>query len=140
MKWLVVKFGSNAMPSRPRSPADETVSETNGVERSAPFLTTRSFPACSEMNSRPSGANCMAVGLVTPLATRASEKPDGRVAAGATAGRRTPATHKQQNSRRRARRKKIMADGQEMFVPCFEQGRFEAARNRIRRNAQRPTR
>ena len=44
-------------------------------------MITRSRPPCSHTNSRPSGANCIAVGLFKPLATSASVKPAGRVAA-----------------------------------------------------------
>ena len=75
--------GSKATPSRPRSPDAFTVSVTNGVGSSAPSLITRSRPPCSQTNRRPSGANCMAVGLARPLATCDSVNPAGSVAAAA---------------------------------------------------------
>src|SRR5688500_4569036 len=69
------------MPRRPRSPELFTVNETNGVGRSALFLMTRSLPACSATNRRPSGANAIAVGAVRPPAICVSVKPAGKVAA-----------------------------------------------------------
>ena len=72
--------GSNAMPRRPRSPLEFTVSVTNGAGSSTPSLMTRSCPPCRQTNSRPSGANSIAVGLVRPLATRLSVKPEGSTA------------------------------------------------------------
>jgi hypothetical protein len=52
----VAKFGSKAIPSRPRSPVVLTLTVTKGVERSAPFLMTRNLPPCSLTKIRPSGA------------------------------------------------------------------------------------
>ena len=42
-------------------------------------LTTRTLPVCSRTNSRPSGANSIAVGAVMPLAKVTSLKPAGRL-------------------------------------------------------------
>src|SRR5262245_64146655 len=42
---------------------------------------TRSWPPWRQTNSRPSGANAIAVAFVRPLATSDSVNPDGRVAA-----------------------------------------------------------
>jgi hypothetical protein len=84
---LTENCGSKATPRRPRSPLEFTVTERNGVGRSAPFLMTRSWPPCRQTNSRPSGAKAMAVGLLRPVATRVSVKPEGRVAAWAAAAR-----------------------------------------------------
>jgi hypothetical protein len=44
-----------------------TVTVTNGVGRSPPFLITRSVPPCSQTKIRPSGASAIAVGFVNPL-------------------------------------------------------------------------
>ena len=49
---------------------------------------TRSRPPCSQTKSRPSGANCIAVGLESPLATSVSVNPEGTVAARASDPRR----------------------------------------------------
>ena len=42
---------------------------TNGVRSRAPFLIDAQRPACSATKRRPSGANSMAVGSLSPLAT-----------------------------------------------------------------------
>src|SRR6266403_6158077 len=81
MKLLAEKFGSKAIPSKPRSPAESTVKVRNGVASSAPFLTTRSWPPCRHTKMRPSGAKSIAVGLESPPAICVSEKPAGKVAA-----------------------------------------------------------
>src|SRR5687767_8142408 len=84
MKRFDEKLGSNAVPSRPRSPEVlRPLRVRNGVLSRAPFLITRSRPACSETNTRPSGAMESTVGLLRPLATVVSLKPLGRVAAAA---------------------------------------------------------
>src|SRR6185312_2147355 len=81
MNLLEAKFGSKAIPSKPRSPEEFTVNETNGVANKAPFLTTRSCPVCWQTNKRPSGAKAIAVGLLSPVANVDSAKPEGSVAA-----------------------------------------------------------
>jgi hypothetical protein len=68
--------GSNATPSRPRSPLPSTVRLTNGVASRLAFLITRSVPLCSATKIRlPPGAKAMAVGLVSPAAESLSMKP-----------------------------------------------------------------
>src|SRR5262245_11916874 len=81
MKRLVWKSGSNATPSRPRSPEEFTPRVRNGCTSNALFFTTRNVPPCSETKTRPSGAMAMAVGFARPAATRVSENPAGNVAA-----------------------------------------------------------
>src|SRR5258705_4921051 len=81
MKLFVAKLGSKATPSKPRSPFESTVSDTNGVGSKAPFFTTRNCPPCWQTKRRPSGAKAMAVGLLRPLANCVSVKSAGRVAA-----------------------------------------------------------
>src|SRR5258705_10382264 len=81
MKLFVAKLGSKATPSKPRSPFESTVSDTNGVGSKAPFLKTRNCPPCWQTKRRPSGAKAMAVGLVKPLANCVSMKLVGSVAA-----------------------------------------------------------
>src|SRR5258705_12048024 len=81
MKLFVAKLGSKATPSKPRSPFESTVSDTNGVGSKAPFFTTRNCPPCWQTKRRPSGAKAIAVGLVRPLANGASVKLAGNVAA-----------------------------------------------------------
>ena len=68
----------------PRSPLESTVSVRKGVVSRAPFLITRSLPACSQTRSRPSGASAIAVGLVRP-GYAVSVKPAGSVAPTASA-------------------------------------------------------
>ena len=58
----MVKFGSNAIPSRPRSPEESTERLRNGVASREPFLITRTWPVWRQTKSRPSGANSIAVG------------------------------------------------------------------------------
>jgi hypothetical protein len=83
---LVAKSGSNATPSNPRSPEELTLTVRKGVASSAPFLMTRSAPACWHTKMRPSGAMAIAVGDERPLATTLSLNPAGTVAARAATG------------------------------------------------------
>jgi hypothetical protein len=53
----------------------------NGCASKVPFLITRSRPPCSATNTRPSGANAIAVGALRPLTTSVSANPEGKVAA-----------------------------------------------------------
>ena len=81
----MAKFGSKAIPRRPRSPEESTVRLTNGVLSNEPFLITRSLPPCWQTKSRPSGANAIAVGEPDRLLPNcASVNPDGKLAAVAT--------------------------------------------------------
>src|SRR6185295_8711339 len=77
------KFGSNATPSKPRSPDESTVTDKKGVAKRVPFLITRRLPPCSQTKMRPSGAKAIAVGLVKPEATNESVNPGGTEAADA---------------------------------------------------------
>ena len=80
-KWLVAKFGSRATPISPRSLVESTVTVRKGVASSTPFLITRSWPACRQTNTRPSGATAMAVAFGNPEAARmVSWNPLGSVA------------------------------------------------------------
>jgi hypothetical protein len=74
---FVAKFGSNTTPSRPRSPAESTLTLTKGVGSSAPFLMTRRSPLCNATNRRPSGAKVIVVGLGRLPTTCSSTKPVG---------------------------------------------------------------
>ncbi len=65
------------MPRRPLSPNVSTGSVTNGAASNAPFFITRTSPPFSVTNSRPSGANSIAVGRSRPPTRRESVKPDG---------------------------------------------------------------
>src|SRR5215510_9420433 len=76
-----MKFGSNATPSKPRSPDESTVTVKKGVASRTPFLMRRKVPPCSQTKIRPSGANAIAGGLVKPPATSESVNPGGTVAA-----------------------------------------------------------
>src|SRR5262245_47612112 len=76
-----MKFGSNATPSKPRSPDESTVTVRKGVASKTPFLMMRKVPPCSQTKIRPSGANAIAVALFKPLATSESVNPGGTVAA-----------------------------------------------------------
>ena len=49
---MLAKLGESATPIRPRSPAESTAIETNGVASSAPFLTTRSAGGAHNRISR----------------------------------------------------------------------------------------
>ncbi len=104
MNWFWAKFGSNATPSRPRSPLESTFSATNGVSSSVPSLTTRSSPACSATNSRPSGANSIAVGSSSPAANTDSAKPVGRTTG---ASRRSSESNDIAGDGRRRRREAV---------------------------------
>ena len=78
----MAKFGSNAIPSRPRSPEESTVRLTNGVVSKEPFLITRNWPACWQTKIRPSGAKAIAVGEPDRLLPNCvSVNPDGKLAA-----------------------------------------------------------
>ncbi len=66
--------------------------EERRAASSVPFLITRSRPPCSVTNSRPSGANAIAVGAASPVATCVSAKPVGSVAAGAAGTTASAAT------------------------------------------------
>ena len=82
----MAKFGSKAIPRRPRSPEESTVRLTNGVLSNEPFLITRSWPPCWQTKSRPSDANAIAVREPDRLPpTCASTNPGGKVAAVARA-------------------------------------------------------
>jgi hypothetical protein len=60
------------------------------------------------MNKRPSGANCIAVGLDKPLATRISKKPAGRVAAMEDDGNAAMNANRKQTSLTMTRPEKFM--------------------------------
>ena len=64
-------------------------------------MITRRRPPCSQTKSRPSGANCMAVGLASPLAINFSEKPDGSVAPWAGRPWKTMLTSRTADKKRR---------------------------------------
>ena len=79
---MVAKFGSNAIPRRPRSPEESTVRLTKGVLSNEPLLITRSWPSCWQTKRRPSGANAIAVGAPDRLLPNwVSVNPDGKLAA-----------------------------------------------------------
>ena len=79
---MVVKFGSNAIPSRPRSPEESTGRFRNGVASREPFLITRTWPVWRQTKSRPSGAKAIAVGEPDRLPPNCSSvNPDGKLAA-----------------------------------------------------------
>ena len=63
-----------------------TVTVRNGVGSSAPFLITRSRPPCSQTNRRPSGANCIAVGLAKPARDQRLGETGGKCGGSARRG------------------------------------------------------
>ena len=78
---IAEKFGSNAMPSRSRSPEESTERLRNGVASRNPFLITRNWPVWRQTKSRPSGENAIAVGCPERLPPNSvSVNPGGRVA------------------------------------------------------------
>ena len=79
---MLKKFGSNATPSRPRSPEELTERLRNGVASRDPFLITRNWPVWRQTKSRPSGENAIAVGCPERLPPNSvSENPVGKLAA-----------------------------------------------------------
>jgi hypothetical protein len=88
----------------------------NGVARSAPAAdTTRTLPAFSSTNSRPSGANAWAVGVSKPLTHTLSWNPAGSVVAIRTRDSRVS------TGRRAApdsRRRRVRAVSTAIIVPC----------------------
>src|SRR5512135_1459067 len=66
------------MPSRPRSPLESTF-RWRAVQVVPSSWTSLTLPPCSRTNSRPSGANSITVGLLSPETTGASVKPGGKV-------------------------------------------------------------
>ena len=77
-----MKFGSNAIPSRPRSPEESTERLRNGAASREPFLITRTWPVWRQTKSRPSGANSIAVGdPERALPNGVSVNPAGKLAA-----------------------------------------------------------
>src|SRR6185436_9101831 len=87
----MTKFGSQAIPNKPRSPLELTFRVKKGVARTAPFLITRNSPVCWHTKSRPSGANAIAVGALNPV-MMVSVKPAGSVAALIAGGRTASAS------------------------------------------------
>ena len=73
--------GVEGNPQQSTLAVGSTFSVRNGFARSTPALMTRRLPPCWQTNSRPSGANAMAVGWLSDEATAFSVKPAGRFAA-----------------------------------------------------------
>ena len=103
-----MKFGSNAIPSNPRSPEESTERLRNGVASREPFLITRTWPVWRQTKSRPSGENSIAVGGPERLPPNSvSVKPGGKVAASeAKAARMGKAPHPRIDWQRKFERRK----------------------------------
>src|SRR5262249_43535968 len=75
-----------------------TLIETNGVDKSEPFLTTRTLPTPPAVEPRsvtkilPSGANAIDVGLVSPLTRRDLVNPEGKAWAASDPSANMPKT------------------------------------------------
>ena len=67
------EIGVEGHPEQAALAEELTLNETKGVGRSTPSLMTRSWPLCSQTKSRPSGANCMAVGFASHCHQRFAE-------------------------------------------------------------------
>ena len=121
------EVGSKATPSRPRSPVESTLRETNGLGSSAPCLITRSEPPCWATKIRPSGATASAVGLVSP-AVVTSTKPGGSVEAPAPCD--AAATSAAPTSRMRVRSIIVLTLSGELSPEARETSRFRLPRPR----------